>query len=350
MTNKNLKIGAIVALLAAAVSAHAQTIRPSYSFPDAPTGGTQVGDTPLFISPSIYAFGGHDDNLFLSNSNEKSSYTWGLSPGLKLDARSPGMVFQSSYLMQIGRFTSSSPDDYVDQSFLNQVDVAFNQRTFLRLGYDFVRGHDPRGSTDRPTSATPDLYKVSTPRATFAFGAPGAQGRVELYYSDAHRDYLNNLDTTAVSDRDTTEGGGAFYWRVGPKTYVLVEARDTKIDYDIPNPLSAREHRYFLGVSWEATAKTTGTFKVGEMQRDFDGPIASSKSTAWEGWMTWAPRSYSHLDFYTGRVTNESTGEGNFILSSIGSVVWSHDWTSYCLLYTSPSPRDSTSSRMPSSA
>ena len=105
-------------------------------------------------------------------------------------------MFLSNYQAQIGRYTNSRSDDYVDQVWHNQLDTAFNQRTFLRLGYDYVHSHDPRGSTDRPIEGRPDVYKTSTPSATFAFGAPGAQGRIELYGSSLHKDYLNNKAVT----------------------------------------------------------------------------------------------------------------------------------------------------------
>jgi hypothetical protein len=331
MTKNNLKVAVSALVLCGAFSAHAQYIRPTYAYPgDVPaSGGVELGDSGFFAKPFIGFGYGHDDNLFLQPNNTKSSPLLIASPGVKLDARRPGLVVQADYQVQAGHYTDSENDNYVDQNLGFQVDSALNERTFVRVGYGYVRGHDPRGSTDRPFSTHPDKYKLSTPNGTFAYGAPGAQGRVEVYYSDAHRDYLNNQDVTRVSDRDETTTGAAFYWRVGPKTYALIEGRDTKIDYDIQNPLSGHEHRAFLGVTWEATAATTGTFKVGQMKRDFDGPTPANRSTAWEGLVTWAPRTYSKFDLYTSRTTNESTGLGNFILTSVGGVTWSHGWTTY---------------------
>ena len=149
----------------------------------------------------------------------KTSNLYIVSPGFKIDGRRPGLVAQVNYQGQIGRYASSHADDYEDHALRSQVDMAFSGRSFLRLGYDYIHSHDPRGSTDRGISGSPDRYNIWAPSATFAFGAPGAQGRVELYYSDAHKSYVNNRATTAAADRDTTEYGGAFYWRVMPKTY-----------------------------------------------------------------------------------------------------------------------------------
>ena len=334
MTNKILKIALTAVLTAAASVAQAQSVRPAYAYPGtagSKTGAasTQIGDTPLYFTPFIGLGVGHDTNVRLSNTNEKSSNLYVVSPGFKVDARSANAVFQFSEQSQFGRYTSSSDDNYLDHAARAQVDMAFSGRSFLRLGFDYIRGHDPRGSTDRGISTTPDKYSLRSPNVTYAYGAPGAQGRVELYASDTHKKYLNNRGTTAFSDRDTTEYGGAFYWRVMPKTYVLAEVRETNISYEqSASPFSGDEHRVFAGVTWEATAATTGTLKVGQLRKKFDRGFPSKTSTSWEGLITWAPRTYSQFDFYTARSTNESTGLGSFILTDIYGVTWTHAWSS----------------------
>lgn len=336
MTNKKTVAVAMV-LFAVSVGAHAQSsgiVRPSYEFPAPPaaTGpaSMQVGSSPFFFSPYVGVGAGYDDNLFLTNGNEKSSTLYVFNPGFTLDARDPNKVIQLRYQAQIGRYGQSEADDYVDQNGRAQFDMAITSSNFLRLGLDYVRGHDPRGSTDRPIGPAPDKYKQTNPFATYAFGAPGAQGRLEAYYSYQDRKYLNNRETTAGSDRKTEEYGGVFYWRVMPKTYAIVEARETRIAYHLPtSPLDANETRIYGGVSWEATAATVGTIKVGNLKRRPEADnVPEFSGTSWEATVTWSPRTYSKFDFFTARQTNESTGLGNFILSSIAGVSWNHAWSS----------------------
>jgi hypothetical protein len=334
MANVKLQSGLVIAVMFAAIgTAHAQ-IRPAYSFPTgaatAPS-GLRVPNTGFYVTPYVGFGAGYDDNLFTTPVLKRSSPFYALSPGFRLTTRTESTVFQGSYQAQIGRYTDSDPDNYVDHVARAQLDTAFTGRSFLRLGYDYVRGHDPRGSTDRGISGSPDKYQLSSPSVMYAFGAPGAQGRVELYASDGEKKYLNNRATTAGSDRDTLEYGGAFYWRVAPKTYLLAEARETKIDYKLStSPQDSQERRYYAGVSWEATAATTGTLKVGQLRRSFDnGSFPTSNETSWEGSILWAPRTYSTFDFFTSRQTTESTGLGRFILTSIAGVTWSHAWNSY---------------------
>lgn len=326
---------AFAVLLATSAAAQTTYVRPAYQFPaPAPITGpasAQIGETPVFITPYFGTAVGHDDNLLFSNQNPRSSNLYVVSPGFKLDARDPNKVVQASYQGQVGRYTSSPEDDYVDQTARGQFDMAFDRRNFLRLGYDYIRSHDPRGSTDRPLGSGPDRYVLSAPGATYAFGTPGAPGRIELYYNDAHKRYLTNRQSTIASDRDTQEYGGVFYWRVMPRTYVMAEARETNIRYYLAtSPFSADERRYYAGLTWEATAATTGTVKVGQLRREFrHGTFPDFSGTSWEGSVTWAPFSYSKFDVYTARQTNESTGLGDFILSSLAGMTWSHGWTSY---------------------
>ena len=326
--NKKTALGVSIAALAMAGGAHAQ-IRPAYGFPAESKSGMQLGDSAFWFTPYIGMALGRDDNLFLSRTNERSSTTFLLSPGFALDARGNRTVFQAKYQGQIGRYPQSDGDNYVDHTARGIFDVAFDRRNFLRVGLDYIRSHDPRGSTDRPIAGAPDKYRLTSPNVTYAFGTPGAAGRIELYASEADKRYLNNRATTAASDRETREVGGAVYVRVAPKTYVLGEARFTDIDYRLPGIAAAgEERRYYGGVSWEATAATTGTLKVGRLERKFDSG-GDDTATSWEGLVSWSPRTYSKIDFYTSRQTNESTGLGRFILASIGGVGWTHAWTSF---------------------
>jgi polysaccharide biosynthesis protein VpsM len=339
MAYNKLNKAVLASFLFAAVHAHAQSlnipIRPAYSFPTSvvPVSGpanVRIGDSPVFATPFLGLGLGYDDNLFLSSANEKGSTFYVLSPGLRLDARDANKVFSLSYQSTIGRYGQSEDDNFVDHAVRGSFDIAFGQRAFLRLNADLIRGHDPRGSTDRAIAGSPDKYRLSQPGFTLAYGAPGADGRVEIYYSDATKRYTNNRDTTAGSDRDTREAGAAFYWRVMPRTYLVIEGRDTDLSYKLPgSPFSGEEQRILGGVMWEATATTSGTFKAGQLRKRFNSDLPTFKGTSWEGVITWQPRTYSRFDLYTGRYPTESTGLGSFILSEAVGMVWTHSWSSF---------------------
>src|SRR6516162_4575362 len=138
MSNKKYAVAGAVLLLALATGAHGQAtalIRPAYVFPPAPEvggpGSIQIGDTPAFVTPYLGVAGGRDDNLLLSNTNQRASNYYVVSPSATLDARDSNKVLKIGYYAQIGRYSSSTEDDYVDQAARAQFDMAFDPHNFL---------------------------------------------------------------------------------------------------------------------------------------------------------------------------------------------------------------------------
>src|SRR5258706_6070804 len=120
MWHKNLDAAVCVTLLAMAASAFVQ-IRTAYVFPTESPGGIQLGDSPLFFSPYVGFAVARDDNIFTTKTNKKASTLTLTSPGFRIDARRPGMVFQSNYQAQIGRYAHSEDDNHWDHTARLQV-------------------------------------------------------------------------------------------------------------------------------------------------------------------------------------------------------------------------------------
>lgn len=336
MKTKNPSLAlAVVCLFAGTAFAQSSPVRPAYQFPSAPEGGKgpaaiQLGNSPVYASPFVGVAVGNDSNVTLARSNELDSAYQVYNGGVNLDARDANSVFNMRLLGTRGEYSDSDADNYTDSSMRTTYDVAFDQRNFLRLGWDHLRSHDPRGSTDRGIQSGPDKYFVNVPNVTYSYGAPGASGRFEVFASRASKRYLNNRATTIGSDRNTRDYGAAFYWRVMPRTQFLIEGRGTDIHYLFSDStLSGNEGRYYVGATWDATAATSGTVKVGRLEKHFDTEGKPDYTgSSWEALITWAPRSYSKFDLYSSRQPAESTGLGNFILSDASGIVWTHGWNS----------------------
>lgn len=320
------------ALLAAGGVAMAQSgpVRPAYDFPGGErSSGVQMGDSAFYAAPYASVALGHDSNLFTSDINKVDSGTELYIVGAKVDTRDANSVFNMNIEAKYGRYNESSADNYSDPSFRGTYDVAFDQRNFLRVGYNYLRLHDPRGSTDRPpTNSRPDKYYDSTPSVVYAYGTKGAQGRLELYASNLVKRYLNNREYTVNYDRDVLDYGGTFYWRVMPKTSLLFEARQSDLDYKLEaSKLSGNETRLYGGATWEATAATTGTVKLGWLEKKFDSDLKDYSGFNWEAVLNWQPLSYSTVNLYTVRLPVETTGLGTFTLSDRTGVNWTHGWS-----------------------
>lgn len=294
----------------------------------APTGGIPVG--PLTVFPAVDLAHGYDDNLFLRPSDRFSSSYTVLSPSVRAEAKTGPHKFDFGLRVDQGRYHSSPADSYTDYSLFGNGDIVFSGRAGLRMRAEFRHGHDPRGSTDAAFTATPNEYDNYALDGVFRYGAPGARGRIEIDAGTFQRRYTNNPDSTAGFNNNTTQLGGAFYWRVMPRTEVLAQVGYRGIDYKLADStLDSTENRYLIGVKWEATAATTGTAKFGHMTKEFNSSQRERFSgSAWDVGVRWSPLTYSVFDFVSSKTTSESTGFGDTVVGTNYGVTWSHAWNS----------------------
>jgi hypothetical protein len=331
-----LAVGATLALGSSIAQAQTGPVSTAYKIPEykAPDDENGPRRLPLAdgvtLSPYFNLSFGRDDNLFSSNANKKSSDLAIYNPGFLLEAKGESSQLRFGYDLKSGKYGSSSADDYTDYKIFGSGDFVVTSSMGFRIGADSSRGHDPRGSTDRGFAASPDEYRVNGGNALFAYGANDATGRIELEAGTLDRRYLNNRATTTVSDRSTDNFAGRFFFKVAPKTSLLVEARQDKLDYKLSTSLQdSKETRFLVGVTWDATAATSGTIKIGQIKKDFSAASRTDYSgTGWEGSVAWKPLSYSKVDLFTTKSFSESTGVGNFLLSKRYGATWIHGWDS----------------------
>ena len=321
--------GAVAIFVAGQALAQVQAPAGTPAAAASPPGGIPVG--PLTVFPAVDLAYGHDDNLFLRPTNRSASSYTVLSPSVRAELKTGPHKFDFGLRIDDGRYHSSPADSYTDYSLNGAAGLVFSGRAGLQLRAELRHGHDPRGSTDRGVSASPDEYDNTGAGGLFRYGASGARGRIEIDASAYSRRYTNNRITTAGSDRDTTVLGGTFFWRVMPRTELLAQAVHTNINYALgTSTQSSTEDRYLIGVKWEATAKTTGIAKFGRQTKTFDSAARTniSGASSWDVGVRWSPLTYSVFDFTTARQTGESTGIGDAVISETYNATWSHAWSS----------------------
>lgn len=297
----------------------------------APQGGAAgISAGPIMVYPGLdYAFG-RDTNLFSSETNRKSSNVHIISPWVRAEAKPGPHRFDATFRYDAGRYPNSRDDNYNDYHAIGRANLVFTGRADLALRGVHMKGHDPRGSTDRPSGNEPDVYRENAGDFLFGYGAPGARGRAELGAGLIDREYDNNRAFTIASDRRTWFVTPTFLWRVAPKTQVLGQVDRRKIDYDLPaSTLDSTETRIYAGARWDITAITSGMLRFGRLTKDFVDPAREDILTSsWDLGARWSPLTYSVFDLTTSRQTNESTGVGDAILSSTYGATWSHQWAS----------------------
>jgi hypothetical protein len=324
----SLAARALVAVLLPCGSAYADQILLGQ--PLSPNeGAAGIKAEPLVIYPALEAAVGSTDNVGLSSADKLRSIYTSLAPALIAELRNGPHTFAAGYIGQYGWYDNSSADNFRDHQLAVAADLVFGSRVGLKLNAEYLERHDPRGSTDRAVSDTPDEWHSTGVAGQFRYGAKDAQGRIEVAAGLAQKRYDNNRDITAAADVDTGYLSGTFFYRVAPKTSLLFQVSETRLDYKLDSPsLDNTERRYLAGVTWDATAKTSGTVKLGLLQKDFkDASLTDFSGFSWEAGGRWSPLTYSHVDLATSRAATDPTGLGNYIVTRQLSLLWTHDWT-----------------------
>lgn len=297
-----------------------------------PPGGVAMG--PLTAYPSVTYDVQRNSNIFLQAPNSglvKSDIIQSVKPAVRLEGKQGANVYAFGIGADLGRYSSSTADNYTDNNAFASANLNPDARVRMRLNANYVDAHDPRGSTTDPFTQTPNRYRQQTLGGIFGYGAPGAQGRVELELGGLNKHYTNNRTTTAINDRSDNILGGTFFWRIAPRTSLLAQVKRTGVDYTDPSAtLDSTEMRYLGGVTWEATAATTGIFKIGQVKKDFkDSNRPDFTGTNWEAQIQWSPLTYSKWDFITSKTPRETAGNfGDFVLATSYLARWTHAWTS----------------------
>jgi hypothetical protein len=301
--------------------------------------GIPVG--PMVAYPEVDLTFKANDNIYSqpSTGTRKSANIMVIAPKIKLEAKDGPHTYDATYRIEDGTYSGVRSANYTDQAISAGANWVFSGRAGLKLGAEYLQGHDDQGAVPGvATHATPDKYHQTSFNLLGGYGAEGAEGRIEVEAASISKRFDNykltaaNLPDNTKRDRDDMKLGGTFYWRVAPKTQLLFQAVRTKYDYKTSSfagwtTLDSTETKYNFGVTWDAAAKTTGIFKVGNVKKDFDDSSLRDFSKAgWEGTIKWSPLTYSTFDFTTGKTPGEST-IGNASLDARYGVVWNHAWS-----------------------
>ena len=298
-----------------------------------PAGGIplKLMDTLITAYPSVRLDVQHNDNIYTTPNNQASDQILVLTPALRLEAKQGGNTYSLRMSSVMGQYQNHTSDSYANYNLNGLADLNLGTRLRSTLKADYIDGVDARGSTNNPLSATPDHYRQTYGQGIVSYGAPGAQGRIDFELGRLQRDYLNNRAVTAASDRKVDDLGATFHWRIGPKTSLIFQGKHSTVDYSLSSStLGSTENTFLAGATWEATAKTSGMFKFGIVEKEFaESTRGRSTAISWTGDVTWSPLTYSRINLTLNRAPAETTGGvGNFIDRTATSVRWAHEWTS----------------------
>lgn len=279
----------------------------------------------------------YTDNVFYSNLYRRSSFVTLVNPQFLVPMQFGKQNLGLAYSFRGNIYENASQNNYVD-NYLNAFgDLEFSHRARLMLSGSLVFAHDPIGTLFSQGNVVtilnePNEWHEQTFGAQFRYGADKAKGRIDLYFNYVGRTYDNHPLLTKQRDIDGYTIGGTFYYKVMPKTSLLIQTDQIFSDYRYSPPgvasLDSRQGRYLAGVLWEPTGKTSGSIRAGYLTKDFnDSDRGSFGLPTYEAAVSWAPQTYSVFRLAASKTANESVYMGaSFSDSQYYALAWNHVW------------------------
>lgn len=278
----------------------------------------------LEFTPTLKVSESYDDNFREVENDEESSWITTIAPTFTLGAEGRKSAYKLSYSAVSDTFHSSQKDNNTDHHLTADAGFEFNDRNRLKLNAGY---HDVEETAGLDQKVENDMFNTKNVGGVYTFGAQSARAQIDLGANYEELRYTNTGRLNADKERDTTALKSTFYYRVAPKTKVLLEGRHTDYNYVTNDRLNSENVGLLAGVTWEATAKTTGTAKFGREKKDFDDSSISEKSGGmWEVGATWEPRTYSRFSLNTRRGFDEGDSGASTIKSQSTTLSWEHDW------------------------
>jgi len=170
-----------------------------------------------------------------------------------------------AYRADLERFSENSSQDFDHHRATALLSLRGRGGLGLILTEQYAISHDDRG-----TGIPGELYSYETflGAARLSYGFGKLRARVE--YASFDVDYEKAF--TDYKDRADVALSGYLYYDFSPRASAFLQYEDVDIDYEQGVLPDAREHRYFGGLQWDITAKSSGLLKAGYGVRDFDDP------------------------------------------------------------------------------
>ncbi|MBA4372838.1 MAG: hypothetical protein C0402_08225 [Thermodesulfovibrio sp.] len=294
--------------------------------------GDIFGKSTKFYHPFISMTAFFSDNILNTGKAKKSDFFAVLSPGIWLElpygkktlrlldssTKAPGgyiiemladdvyrhVTASLFYQADIDLFSRYSSENTVRHRLEGAAKYKFNRSLSLAVNDQFLSSHDVRGVS---ASEGLDKYRSNLFDLVAAYNT-GRKTLIRAGYTNFFVDYTSPRN--AFRDRVDNAFTGAFFYKTGPKTSLFGEYQLINISYDSNSKSDSKEHLFWLGLDWNATAKTRGIVKAGYGNKHFASVTGSGGGEfILEGNVEHTLTSRMTLTLKAWRKTNESDSD-----------------------------------------
>jgi len=296
------------------------------SVAQAEPGNIPVGSMQLV--PTLTLGESYNDNIFSNELKKDMKKSWitKIEPSFILNADDGAKHYELGYKLSDSIYHQSRGDDVINHFVNFNADLELSRKLTAAFYANYNLSHDPRGLIVGAARnvIVPDAYREGIVGGSVDYGS-NAHVIVSGEYKS--KKYSNNFATTNLRNWDATKVGAEFDYDLTAKTSALLEVRYQRFNY-LTALLDSTEQAYFAGLNWDATAKTSGSARMGYTKKNF--AVAGTPDVglfSWEVNVEWLPMSYSSWTLGTSSKPVESQGTGNVIKNNNVDLSWNHAWS-----------------------
>lgn len=279
------------------------------------------------FTPTLKLSERYDDNFrALQDSQRVSSWITSVNPTLLLEANTRNTGYQLEYAIDDQVYHDVSSASHTDQSLAFRSVLQLS--SISRVNYDFSY-KKLELTSDTADNVDNDRLTLKHAGLGYTLGTTEGLNQLDTSANYEQRRYQNADGINDDKERNTTALVGTWYHRLTGKTRSIAEIRYTDFDY-----LQTRSGRSsvgtaaLLGLTWDATAQTTGNVRIGEERKDFTDNDRDDKSPTWEVGVDWKPLTYSTFSLKTRKAYDEGDDDATSIHQVSTTLGWKHEWSS----------------------
>jgi hypothetical protein len=232
-----------------------------------------VGVSPYLGYDALYR-----TNIFQTSSDKKADFINTINPALRLEMPlGQQNKFSMGYLGNYFIYSRFSNQSHYDQTL--NADMAFN----FPAGLSLRLGNGLRIATEEATATTGRQrpYDRISPYFLAAYKLAD-RWKIEANYQMDALLFVDQVDRTNSYTENI--GGLTLYYKVLPKTAVLAQYLITYRQYPSLSADDNISHTPLVGLTWDPTAKLSGTVKFGYTFKDYQNEIPGRNNSP----QTWA--------------------------------------------------------------
>ena len=281
---------------------------------------------PVIVAPYFEYDGIYRSNIYQTSNNKQSDFVNCLNPGIRFE-----LPILSRHKVSVGYlgnyyiYSENSDQSHYDHNVNADAVVNFRNNLSLRFGNTYRSATEERNvSTSRKRN-----YDRINPyfTGTYAFADKWKfQGSYEY----------DCLDFADIQDRRNEYrehiGGMTLYYKFWPKTAALVQYIITSREYPYEPRGDNMSHTPLLGLTWDPTAKLSGTVKFGYTMKKFDQDVVGRDDSP-DSWAMSLQTLYRYSRFTTFTLTGQHSiqedidlGNNNAYRNTGIYASWNHDW------------------------